>query len=181
MIVVPVYEMILAPEATLYLSMEQLRKSAGNKGVSVNEKIVLIVAKEHDEESAMSEGGFYPVGVAATVKEINPQGYAVIRTQYRVNIESLGVNPDGTVHLTISRRPDLEDLEHTVEAAKLKNLKEEMRKYSSGFSWGDSARYIIDQIDTLGMAACAMSPVLHSSNENAMPFWRRTARQSGRI
>ena len=165
MIVVPVYEMILAPEATLYLSLEQLRKSAGNKGVSVNEKVVLIVAREHDEGNAMSEDGFYPVGVAATVKEINPQGYVVVRTQYRVNIEGLGVNPDGSVQLTISRRPDLEDLEPAVETEKLKSLKEEMRKFSSGFGWGDSARYIIDQIDTLGMAACAMSPVLHNSNE----------------
>ena len=65
MIVVPVYNMILTPDATLYLSTEQLRKSAGGRGVSAGEKVVLIVAKEKD--GAVGEDSFYPIGVAGVV------------------------------------------------------------------------------------------------------------------
>ena len=63
MLVVPVYNMILAPDATLYFQTEQLRRSAGGKGVAVNEKVVLIVAKENGSFTELREDGFYPVGV----------------------------------------------------------------------------------------------------------------------
>ena len=164
MIVVPVYDMILAPDATLYLPLEQLRRCAGDRGVAVNEKIVLLVAKENVSLDDLDGDSFYPVGAAGTVKELHQQGYATVRTQYRVNVENVSVNPDHTIGLTMSRRPETEDLEPAVEARKLKSMKEEMRKFSSGFSWGDSARYIVDQIDTLGMAACVMSQFLQCSN-----------------
>ena len=165
MIVVPVYDMILAPDATLYLPLEQLRRCAGDRGVAVNEKIVLLVAKENVSLDDLDGDSFYPVGAAGAVKELHQQGYATVRTQYRVNVENVSVNPDHTIGLTMSRRPETEDLEPAVEARKLKSMKEEMRKFSSGFSWGDSARYIVDQIDTLGMAACVMSQFLQCSNE----------------
>ena len=35
MIVIPVYNMMLAPDATVFMQTEQIRKSSGGKGVSV--------------------------------------------------------------------------------------------------------------------------------------------------
>ena len=165
MFAVPVYDMILAPEATLYLSLEQLRRSAGGRGVAVNEKIILLVAKENGPYADLKDDSFYPIGVAATVKELNDQGYAVIRTQYRVNVESVSVGADHSIRLTMSRRPETEDLDAAVEAEKLKNLKAEMRRFSTGFNFGETAQYMIDQIDSLNTAACTMSQMLSSSNE----------------
>ena len=165
MIVVPVYNMILTPDATIYFQTEQLRRSSGGKGVAENEKVVLIVAKENGSFTELKEDSFYPVGVAGTVKELHHQGYATVRTQYRVNIEDVHVNPDHTIQLSISRRRDAEDLDAAVEREKLQGLLEEMRKFSSGFQWADTATYFIDQIDTIGMAGCVMSPMLDISNE----------------
>ena len=45
MIVVPTYNMILSADATLFYPQEQLRRSAGGNGITVNEKVILIVAK----------------------------------------------------------------------------------------------------------------------------------------
>ena len=165
MIVVPVYNMILTPDATLYFQLEQLRRSAGGKGVAVNEKIVLIVAKENGSFAEMEADSFYPIGVAGVITDLNQQGFATIRTQYRVNLEDVSVNPDHTIRLSISRRSDDDDLDRAAEQEKLKGLLEEMRKFSSGFQWADTANFFIDQIDTIGMAACTMSPMLSCSNE----------------
>ena len=165
MIVVPVYDMILTPNATLYLSLEQLRRNAGGKGVAVNEKVVLLVARENGSFADLNEDSFYPIGIAGIVNELNQQGYVTVRTQYRVNVENISVNPDRTIRLTMSRRPEIEDLDAALEAEKLKSLKEEMKHFASGLNFGDSAQYIVDQIDTLGMAACTMSHVLESSND----------------
>ena len=165
MLVVPVHNMILAPDATLYFQVEDLRKSSGGKGFTVNEKVVLIVAKEKDFLADMSGDSFYPIGLVGTITELNRQGYAAIKTRYRVNLTDVHINPDKTIELAISRRQEIDDLDETVEKEKLKGLVSEMRKFSAGFQWADTADYFIDQVDTIGMAACMMSPMLESSNE----------------
>ena len=104
MLVVPVYNMILAPDAALYFQMEQLKKNAGGKGIAVGEKVILIVAKKNEKAGEMTEESFYPIGAAGVLTEITSQGFAVVRTQYRVDLESVGINPDGTVKLNIDRK-----------------------------------------------------------------------------
>ena len=165
MLVVPVYNMILTPDATLYFPLDQLRRSTGGKGVPVGERVVFIVAKENFSFADMTNESFYPIGVAGTIREMNHRGFAVIDTQYRVDLEMVEINPDKTISLTLTRRPDIEDLDPAEEAEKLKSLLAEMRKYASGFQWAGTANYIIDQIRSLGMAACSISPMLENSNE----------------
>ena len=165
MLAVPVYNMILTPDATLYFQIEQLRRSAGGRGVAVNEKVVLIVARENGSFSDMTADGFYPIGVAGVVTELDHRGYAVIRTQYRVNLEDVSIGADHTISLTMTRRAEIDDLDPAAEAEKLESLRAEMRRFSSGFQWADTAEYFIDRIDTVGMAGCVMSPLLECPNE----------------
>ena len=165
MIVIPVYNMMLAPDATVFMQTEQIRKSSGGKGVSVGEKVVIILAKKEGKIADLDEGSFYPIGVAGTVTELNRQGFAVIRTNYRVNLEEVWIDPDNTIELSMSRRADTEDLDKETENNKLNALKNEMRSFSSGFQWAATAEYYISQIDTIGSAACSMSPMLDISNE----------------
>ena len=165
MIVVPVYNKVLVPDANLFLSMEQLRRSSGGKGVAINEKVVLLLTKENYSVTELNSDSFYPIGIAGVVKELYQEGYATVRAQYRVNVEDVIVNPDHTIQLTMIRRPETEDLDERVEAGKLAGLKEEMRKYSAGFEWADSAGYFIDRIDTMGSAISMMSQFLDITNE----------------
>lgn len=164
MIVVPVYEKTLAPDSTMFLLTEQLRRYSGGKGVAYNERIVFLVAKENSNLSDLQEDSFYPIGVSGTVKDIQ-QGYLTIRTQYRVNIENVTVNLDHTIQLTMSRRPETDDLDKSVEAGKLKALKEEMKKFSAGAGWGGNDEYFVDQIDSLGSMVCMLSQAMQYSNE----------------
>ncbi len=165
MIVVPTYDMILSPDATLFYPLDQLRRNAGSNGVAVGEKVIMIVAKEHKGYSELTENDFYPIGVSGTLVELNQYGYGVIRTQYRVNVEDVRVYPDHSIKLMTSRRAEIEDLDTAAEQEKLRGLIKEMRSYVSGFEWAETAEFFIKQVDSVGMAACIMSPALQISNE----------------
>ncbi len=164
MLVVPVYNMILAPQSKLYFQTDLLRQSAGGKGITVNEKVILIVARENRKFNELNEESFYPVGLSGVITDIGPQGYSVIKTAYRVSISSIEINPDHTIQLELSRKNDIDDLDGDLEKEKLKNLLQEMKAYASGFEWAGTADYYIDQVDSIGTAACMMSPWLKISN-----------------
>ncbi len=165
MIVVPTYNMILSAEANIFYPLDQLRRSAGAGGMAVGEKVILLVAKENKNFNALEEDDFYPIGVAGNITELNQQGYAAIHTQYRVNVEDVRIYPDHTIRVMTSRRKDIDDLDRDVEQEKLQALIQEMRRYASGLQWAESAEYFINQVDSIGMAACIMSPAVQIPNE----------------
>ena len=165
MIVVPTYNMILSADATLFYPQEQLRRSAGGNGITVNEKVILIVAKENKSLSDLQPDDFYPIGVAGSISELNQQGYAILKTQYRVNLEDVRIYPDHTIKLMTNRRKDIDDLDSATEQEKLAALIKEMRSYAAGLQWAETAEYFINQVDSIGMAACIMSPIIQISNE----------------
>ena len=166
MIVVPTYNMILCPDAVLYLPLELLRRSSGGRPVNPGDRLVLIAAKENQPLAELTEDSFYPLGVAAAVGEMNRQGFAQVRTACRVELQSVGIDPDRTIRLAIARRPDGEDLDPALEAEKVKSLLREMRAFAAGFPWASAVEPLLEQIRDLGSAACLLSPWLELSTED---------------
>ena len=164
MLVVPVRDMLLVPGATYYFQMEQLQKASGGNGVAVGQKVILIIAKKNEKYEEMTEESFYPVGVAGTVTEINQQGYAAVRTGYRVNLDTIAVNRDHSIHLTISRRSEINDLDSAVEQEKLKNLIQEIRAFASGYEWKDMAEQYLGQLDSINAVVAGLSPWMKTDN-----------------
>ena len=152
MFVIPVYDMNLAPDATLYLQTEQIQRCSAGKDVSIGEKVILIVAKENTSDQNLSENSFFPIGVSGSITGLDERGFVTIRTGYRVNVEEVWFNPDRTLALSISRREEVDDLSRDLEADKLKNLLRELRSYSSRFQWAEMANYFIDKMDSFGTA-----------------------------
>ena len=109
MLVVPVYNMIIAPDASLYFRKEMLRRSSGGRPIEVNEKVILVVAREMKKPSELTSDSFYPIGLAGTISEIDPQGFVVIDTQYRVDLADIYISAGNTIQLEISRRADIEE------------------------------------------------------------------------
>ena len=165
MIAVPVYNIILAPGASIYMGLDQIKRSAGDRAIVPGERVVLIVAKENKNINELDGDSFYPIGISGSITEVNRQGFVLIHLGYRVDVENIEVRPDHSISLGISRRPDIEDLPAEVEDEKVVEIVEEMRKFASGFEWADSIEYWLAQINTLGMAASAVSPWLDEPNE----------------
>ena len=156
--------MILAPDANIYFNINQVRRNAGDKGLAVGERVVLIVARDNESYRDLTPESFYPIGISGEIKEINSQGYVVIHTSYRVDVDNIEIGTDDTIRLTMTRRSDIDDMSRSVEKEKLDGMLEEMRRFASGFEWADSAEYWLKQIDSLERAACVMSPWMDISN-----------------
>ena len=146
MLVIPVYNMLLLPDANLYFQQNELRKISGSRSIVLNEKTIVILAKEKLDLKDMKEDSFYPIGVVGTVSDIR-EGFVTISLQYRVNLENVFINPDQTIKLSISRRNDTHDLDESEAREKLKDMINEMKKYASGFDWAKAADAYIDQVD----------------------------------
>ncbi len=71
MFVVPVYNMILSPDATLYFQKEQLKACAGGKEPVEGEKVILVVTKEQKRAVDLTEESFYPIGLAGVVTDLS--------------------------------------------------------------------------------------------------------------
>lgn len=164
MLVIPVYNKIITPESEVYFQTPTFVRLAG-KTMDINEKVILIVQKEPKEKEEWTEDSFYPIGVTGRLSEISPNGYVRVTTEYRVDVESVYINANHNVELTISRRPDVNDLTDEENSEKLQGLKSALVDFSKGFQWEDWARTFASSMRSLGDMASMLSPWVKLNNE----------------
>ena len=156
MVVIPIYNLLIVPDANIYLKEDQYRHLA-RRYAEVNDRVVLLSCKKEEHRKDMTEESFYPIGVTGFVNEVNPEGYVVIRTVGRVDLDMIGINPDHTIELTVSRRPDNEDLDENVAKRHFEKLKENLKENWQGFEWGEQAMGYLNQFHSINEIAVAMS------------------------
>ena len=156
MVVIPIYNLLLVPDANIYLKADQYRHLA-RRYAEVNDRVVLLSCKKEQHRKDMTEDSFFPIGVTGFVNEVNPEGYVVIRTTGRVNLDIVGINPDHTIELTVSRCEEIEDLEEGVEQAHFERLKANLKENWEGFEWGQQAMGYLEQFHSISEIAVAMS------------------------
>ena len=156
MVVIPIYNLLIVPDANIYLKEDQYRHLA-RRYAEVNDRVVLLSCKKEEHRKDMTEESFYPIGVTGFVNEVNPEGYVVIRTVGRVDLDMIGINPDHTIELTVSRRPDNEDLDEAVAGRHFEKLKENLKENWQGFEWGEQAMSYLEQFHSISEIAVAMS------------------------
>ena len=156
MVVIPIYNLLIVPDANIYLKEDQYRHLA-RRYAEVNDRVVLLSCKKEEHRKDMTEESFYPIGVTGFVNEVNPEGYVVIRTVGRVDLDMIGINPDHTIELTVSRRPDNEDLDENVAKRHFEKLKENLKENWQGFEWGEQAMSYLEQFHSISEIAVAMS------------------------
>ncbi len=163
MAVLPVYNTLVVPDAKIYFKSDSYEKMTG-KAPSIDDKVTIVIAKKAISQKEMDENSFYPIGVSGVITEINNNGYIVIRTRYRVNIEEVSVYKDYMIDLSISKRRDIEDIEERELEAKVKDIKAVMLRFSENFQQANMARAYISQLNTIGEIISAMSPWIMNSN-----------------
>ena len=163
MTIIPTYNMLLVPSADLYMRTK-LYKEVTGRDPEEGERVTMIVARQESERAEFTAESFYPIGLYGTVREINAGGYLVIRTSNRVNIESVGVTPDGKLDLIVNRRDVTDDLDAAEQQRRTEKAKEALREFLTGVPWGATARTYLDSQNTLGELAAALSPWIESSN-----------------
>ena len=165
MLIVPVYKRIVTPYSDIYFPTEEFKKVV-SKNMAVDEKVVILFKKENLPREEWDDDSFYPIGISGVVKEISEYGYLCIKTTNRVNLDIVGINPDRSISLTLSRHMDIHDLDENVAYQKLQALKQKVIEVAAGFNVGDWYKNFIARVDSIGTIASSLSPFMRNlSNE----------------
>ena len=169
MTIVPVYNMVIVPYTSIYLQTDSYVRMASRKPEE-DEKLFFLILKEDQAKRQVSEDSFYPIGVSGTIQEVNENGYVIVRTGGRVNLDEVHVNANHTIGLTVSRRPEIEDLDEQVEREHVEALKTRLLQMVTGFQWEAVGRHLIAQWQSMAEIACACSSWMTISNEERYAF-----------
>ncbi len=163
MIVIPVFDKLIAPDSDIFFRRDQFRYLAGNAGI--DEKIILLVSKKDETKAERTEDSFYPIGLTGTVSQINNDGFVVVHSGGRVNIESVVINRDRTISLMTSRRMDILDLDDAEAGGKLRQAKDAVKDFSRDYQWGAAAASYVEHMESLGTLAGMLSIWMKATNE----------------
>ena len=163
MTVFPIYNILAVPETNLYIKTETYTKVTG-KAPATDERLVLLVAKEDFDREEFTSESFYPIGLRATITEVNPNGFILLRTEKRVNVLDVAVYGDHSLDLSLSRRADIADLDPEDERRRLREVKAATLKFAESFQWGQAARAFVAQWTSIAEAAVLMSPWMLNIN-----------------
>ncbi|HAB93642.1 MAG TPA: endopeptidase La [Lachnospiraceae bacterium] len=177
MVVIPIYNLLLVPDANIYLKTDQY-KTLARRIPEVNDRVVLLSCKKEQGRKDMTEDSFFPIGVTGFVNEVNPEGYVVIRTTGRVNLDMIGINPDHSIELTVSRCREIEDLEDGVENEHFERLKANLKESWQGFEWGQQAMGYLEQFHSISEIAVAMSIWFKMSAEEKFEILAEDSRKA---
>ena len=121
MTVVPVYNIVLVPDANMYLRTETYQNMTG-KSPKIGERVMMIALRERKTRDQFAEDSFYPIGVTGEVIEHSPEnGFLVIHTGERRNLDQVTVYSDHSIELGVSRREAIDDLDPELENGYLRH------------------------------------------------------------
>lgn len=177
MAVVPIYNILAVPGASIPLSLERFDKMIGRVPVS-GERVTLIFMKEDKTREELTADDFYPIGVSGTVVEVGEQGVLVFRSNTRVDLKSVNIYPDHSIDLDVERRPDIEDLDEAVSAERLKQMKRHMLEaYGDNPQFGPMLRGMMSRWASLGDIAGIVNRWLINSPEEKMDILAEDSRE----
>ncbi len=164
MAVLPIYNAITLPESSLYMKTDSYTKLTG-KTPYLDEKVTLIISKKEISRKGFHSDSFYPIGLTGTISEVNENGFIMIRTKKRVNIDDVYIYPGGRIELSTSTRMDIDDLDIEDSRSRLARLKGEITRVAEQNQWGAAIRAYVNRWTTIAEIASAMSPWMINTNE----------------
>ena len=164
MTVVPVYNVVVVPDANIFFGIDAYKKMTGRAPFE-GEKVILMMLRADDSREDLEKDSFYPIGVSGVITEVNAGGYLVVRTHGRVHFDEITVYSDHTIELAVTRKSDEDDLDPAYEKERLEKLKKVVIEYTSQFQWGALTRAYAEQWSSIGEIAAIMSPWLNITNE----------------
>ena len=162
--VLPVHNAVAVPDSTVYFRPDYYRSMTGREPQQ-DAKVILVVTKEPMARAEVKPESFYPVGVSGIVRETDVQGFVLVELRSRVNIEELTIQPDKTIKVEVSRRPDIEDLDPADAQRRVTAMKEEVLAFADGKPWQAALRVFASMWTTMGDIAAGLSPWMPGKSE----------------
>ena len=163
MSIIPLYNMIALPGARLWLRSGVYRELTGKAPVE-GDKVTILMQKEDEGRKTLTADSFNSIGTVGVIRDVNEAGFVAVEIQNRINIEGVTVQADHSFSMTVTRRPDLEDLDQEDAGRRLKEVKERILAFSKDQQWEGWLRAFAAYWDSLWTVAAALSPWLPISN-----------------
>ena len=164
MSVLPLYNILALPGATMWLQEDSYKALAG-RVPTVGERVTILMQKQDADRKDLMADHFYPIGVAGVISEVDENGFISLKIQNRVNIDDIVRLPDRTFSMSVSRRPDTGVLSPEEENRRMNAVKERILAFSSGQRWEGFLRGFSEHWDNLWTIAAVMSPWLRIPSE----------------
>ncbi|MBO6214790.1 MAG: endopeptidase La [Lachnospiraceae bacterium] len=162
MAVLPIYHTLAIPDTNIYLKEDEYKKRTGRTPI-IEDKVVLILMKDDTPLNEITSESFFPIGLTGQVSETSSNGYIVIHTHNRVNLDEITIYPDHSINLSISNRADIDDIDREDIEQRLKRAKSKLVKFAEGYQWAGAVRSYVANMHSLGEIAAALSPWIVNS------------------
>ncbi len=164
MTILPIYNIIALPDSKLWLQ-NNIYTDFAKKAPVEGERVTLLAQKEEKPRDQLTADNFQPIGVVGNISVVNSSGFTCIELQNRVNIDDIVQLPDKSFSLTISRRPDVDDLDQEDARRRLAEVKERIIEFSKGQEWEGMMRNFAATWNNLWVIGTSLSPWLGLSEE----------------
>ncbi len=164
MLVLPVYNRIVAPYSNVYYNTEDFKNIVG-PNIALDEKVVILVLKEDQKKEEWNDDSFYPIGVSGVIDEISPYGFVSIKTLNRVHLDSVKVLAGQSVDLMLSRRNDIQDLDRTEAYQKLVDVRKQVVELGERYQVDEVFIDAIERMESIGTIAGVYSMWMNLSSE----------------
>ena len=164
MTILPIYNIIALPDSKLWLQ-NNIYTDFAKKAPVEGERVTLLAQKEEKPRDQLTADNFQPIGVVGNISVVNSSGFTCIEMQNRVNIDDIVQLPDKSFSLTISRRPDVDDLDQEDAKRRLAEVKERIIEFSKGQEWEGMMRNFAATWNNLWVIGTSLSPWLGLSEE----------------
>ncbi|MBO5598580.1 MAG: endopeptidase La [Oribacterium sp.] len=162
--VLPLYNVLVLPNSNIYFQTQAFRAIAGNN-VYQGDDVTLLIMKEQQTREEITEDSFYPIGVEGKIEEISGEGYVIIKTGRRINVDEIAINEQHEIFVETSVREDIKDLNINEARQKLYEIKADLKELLSRFRWGSIMENYIDQYTSIEEAASVLSSWISITNE----------------
>ncbi len=155
MTAIPVYNVLLVPDVTIYFKKDSYEYLTGKEALT-GQKIVVLPAKADEKASEMDEDSFYPIGITGEVTELTANGYVAVRTGGRVNLENVDIS-EGHAQAQTSPRPDIGDMSAAEQKEHFDRMQKAVMEFASEHEWGQMVKAYMMQWKSIWEIAAAVS------------------------
>ena len=157
MFVIPIYNITALPHAAVYLRRKDFIASA-RRDPEAGEKVILLYTRTEENQTAFTPESFQKLAVTGRIREEDLNGFVAIDTLDRVGVDDLEVTEEGKIQLSISARPETDDLPDEEEQKMYRSVRQALREFSEGKEWANVAEHLMNYCDNLnGLIAIVSS------------------------
>ena len=138
MITIPVYNMIILPNITLTFKKDFFDETAALK-MREGDKVLFLFQKKEKSRRLLTQDDFYPIGLNGVIESVDEDGDISVRTESRMNIDSIFVSEHEIFAQTVIRE-DIQDVDEEQKTVSLDAMKSRLYEFLKKFPWGLMAR-----------------------------------------